>query len=68
MDKYDILLGVAIGIVLGVPIVLYLLSRGSSSASYSPVRTYTNEEVWEIVRDEDGITKEIRVKRTAKET
>lgn len=60
-----LLLGIAIGVPLGV-VIIYVANRPvASSATLAVPRTYSNLEEWEIVRDKDGRTKGVRVKRDA---
>jgi uncharacterized membrane-anchored protein YhcB (DUF1043 family) len=65
---------VVIGLLVGIPIGIALLwaftrFRGGSSATYqlAPKTTYINTEEWEILKDERGRTRGIRVHRRAQE-
>lgn len=72
-EKSTVLLMLGLGFVLG-GLFVWLFLRGSAGAQvrarrvlYSPVVTYTNEEEWEIVRDERGRVSGVRVHRKARE-
>jgi hypothetical protein len=65
---------VAIALLVGIPIGVALFwaftqFRGGSSPTYqlAPKRTYINTEEWEILKDERGRTRGIRVHRRAQE-
>lgn len=71
MDTEDILLGLLIGVIIAIPLALFL----SKSPTTAPLKFtankvyYENKEEWEIIKDpETGRTKGVSVKRTAKDT
>lgn len=66
-----LIIGLVIGFVIGA-VVLFVLKPGQPAASYPytvrplPSRTYSNLEEWEIIKDEEGRVKGVKVHRTAK--
>jgi len=76
MAEEDWTLAFVIGLLVGIPVGIGLfwaftqLKVGSPQTSAyqpAPKKTYTNTEEWEILKDERGRTRGIRVHRRAQE-
>lgn len=70
MEDFEsgIVVGIILGLTIGIPAGWFAaqLLLHSSEAGHT-TKQYSNVEEWEIVKDESGRTRGIRVHRTAKE-
>ena len=65
LEYESLVVGIIIGIAIGIPVGLFIFQFfTSSSPSY---RQYSNIEEWDIIRDERGRVRGVKVKRVAKE-
>lgn len=68
LGNFEKILLVIAGISIGAIAVFFLTRpKVATSAAYT-VRSYNNIEEWEIIKDDDGRVKGVRVHRDAKET
>ena len=68
MDNFEKAILVIAGLAIGaVAVYFYMRSKVLPTASYT-LKTYNNVEEWEILKDNDGRVKGVRVHRDAKET
>ena len=70
MEFEDVLLGVLIGGLIAIPLFFILSKPPPRITTFAsvPRTTYKNTEEWEIVKDRNGRTTGVRVKRTASES
>jgi hypothetical protein len=67
MDNFEKAILVIAGIAIGaVAVYFYMKSKTSLPVSYA-VKTYSNIEEWEIVKDSDGRVRGVKVHRKAEE-
>jgi len=68
LDTFEKALLLIAGIAVGAVVVFFLTRpKTTPTASYT-VKEYNNLEEWEILKDNDGRVKGVRVHRNAKET
>jgi len=66
MDNLEKTLLVIFGIAIGAVIVI-VLTRPKTTATYALAKTYQNEEKWEFQKDENGRVTGVTVHRRAEE-
>lgn len=59
--------GILVGLAIGIPAGWFSAQLLLHSSEAGHTTQYSNVEEWEIVKDESGRTRGIRVHRTAKE-
>jgi len=66
MDTLEKILFVVFGIAIGAVVVI-VLTRPKSTATYTLAKTYQNEETWEFLKDENGRVRGVTVHRKAEQ-
>lgn len=66
MDNLEKTLLVIFGIAIGAVIVI-VLTRPKTTATYALAKTYQNKETWEFLKDDRGMVTGVTVHRRAEE-
>jgi len=66
MDNLEKTLLVIFGIAIGAVIVI-VLTRPKTTATYALAKTYQNEEKWEFLKDDNGRVTGVTVHRKAEQ-